>query len=127
MVIVADQYGGVEGIITLEDILEELVGEIYDEDEDDDVIPDVQQISKNKYIVNPDMSMEDLLEQVGCDAVGFSSLSNTVGGWVLEQFQKLPNEGDSFVNNCLKVTVNSLDEKRMTGLGIEVIEITKED
>ena len=118
MVIVADQYGGVEGVITLEDIIEKLVGEIYDIGEEED--PDIQMISGNRYRVNPDMDVQDFLETMHLSSREFETESTTVGGWVLEQFERLPKQGERFDFENLTVTVEALDDKRMTSLLVQV-------
>ena len=125
MAIVTDQYGGVEGIITVEDMLEELVGDIYDKNET--VIQDVQKLSDTAYLVNPDMGIDDLFEEIDYHPFQFETESNTVGGWVLEQFQKLPKQGESFTQAGLKVTVQQLNQKRITSLLIEKLQVIKEE
>ena len=125
MAVVTDQYGGVEGIITVEDMLEELVGDIYDKNET--VVQDVQKLSDTAYLINPDMGIDDLFEEIDYHPFQFETESNTVGGWVLEQFQKLPQQGESFTQAGLKVTVQQLNQQRITSLLIEKLQVVKEE
>ena len=125
MAVVTDQYGGVEGIITGEDMLEELVGDIYDKNET--VVQDVQKLSDTAYLINPDMGIDDLFEEIDYHPFQFETESNTVGGWVLEQFQKLPQQGESFTQAGLKVTVQQLNQQRITSLLIEKLQVVKEE
>ena len=71
MAVVTDQYGGVEGIITVEDMLEELVGDIYDKNET--VVQDVQKLSDTAYLINPDMGIDDLFEEIDYDPFQFET------------------------------------------------------
>ena len=114
MAVVADQYGGVLGIITMEDILEELVGDIWDED--DEIIADIVPIGNNTYEVKGDCSIEDLFEELNCSYKDFKAESNTVSGWALEVFGKIPEIGESFIYENLTVTVHELEEQRILSL-----------
>nr|WP_286165670.1 transporter associated domain-containing protein [Clostridium facile] len=106
-------------------MLEELVGDIYDKNET--VVQDVQKLSDTAYLINPDMGIDDLFEEIDYHPFQFETESNTVGGWVLEQFQKLPQQGESFTQAGLKVTVQQLNQQRITSLLIEKLQVVKEE
>ncbi len=109
MAVVADEFGGTLGIVTIEDILEELVGEIWDEH--DDVVEDFIQINDHQYIVlcSADVDMLEDFFEVKCD----ESDAVTVGGWVLEQFERIPQEGDCFQYENLNIAVTRTDGRRV--------------
>ena len=91
MAVVVDEYGGVVGIVTMEDILEELVGEIWDEH--DEVVEDIVQLSDDEWRVSGGASLEDLRERL---PIGDDFESVTVNGWVMEVLGHLPQPGDAF-------------------------------
>ncbi len=111
--VVSDEYGGTLGIVTMEDILEELVGEIWDEH--DEVIEDFRKVGEDTYRVscNVDLDKMSRFFDVECEAD-----CTTVSGWVMEQLGRIPNEGDTFTWENLDVTVTDTDYRRV--LEIEV-------
>lgn len=108
MAIVTDEYGGTKGIVTMEDILEELVGEIWDEH--DDVVEDMEKISETEYLVSGSADVEEVLELFGLTE---ETEQNTVTGWVMEKLEKMPEIGDVFEEDGLHVTVKELDGRRV--------------
>lgn len=128
LVVVSDEYGGTEGIITLEDIIEALVGEIWDE-YDDVSKNEFEKISDNVYKVNASVSLEDMFEffEIKFDEEENDDI-NTVGGFVTAQLEKIPDVGDSFSYEHLKFTVTSTDSARVLSVLVKVGEReTKED
>ena len=118
MAIVKDQYGGTSGIVTMEDIIEELVGEIYDEN--DEVVNNVVEVAEHMYDVQADMSIGDMLEELELPEDLIETESNTVGGWVMELFGRIPETGDSITEGIFTVTVLESGEQSVSKVGIRL-------
>ncbi|MDE5995703.1 MAG: hemolysin family protein, partial [Eubacterium sp.] len=116
LAVVVDEFGGTEGIVTLEDILEELVGEIWDEH--DEVSVDIEKISENEYVVDGSSSLEDFFEYFNVTAE--ENEVSTVNGWVMMQTDKIPEVNDSFSFDHLDAVVVSVDGKRADKIKITV-------
>lgn len=112
--VVVDEFGGTEGIVTLEDVLEELVGEIWDEH--DTVIEFFRQTGDGCYLVSCDADLQDLFEKFGIDNEDYDAV--TVGGWVIQEIGRLPVPGDHFRYQHLSVTVTAVEERRVTEIKI---------
>lgn len=116
MAVVVDEYGGTEGIVTLEDILEELVGEIWDEH--DEVTEFLHKQPDGSYNIDCTTDLDDmydLFEIKGeCEA-------STVSGWVLEQIDRIPKQGDHFIAEGLEVTVTAVDNRRVMEINVKPV------
>lgn len=112
--VVVDEYGGTYGIVTMEDILEELVGEIWDEH--DEITEEFKKTGENKYIVDCLVNMDDFCEFFDIETE-FDSVS--LGGWVMEMLGKIPDIGDSFSHGDITVTVTELDYHRVAFVEVE--------
>ncbi len=119
--VVVDEFGGTEGIVTLEDVLEELVGEIWDEH--DTVVEFFRQISDNSYLISCDADLQDLFEKFSIDEDEYDAV--TVGGWVIQEIGRLPVPGDTFRYRHLSVTVTAVEERRVTEIEVLVQEPEK--
>ena len=120
MVIVVDEYGGTEGLCTLEDIVEELVGEIWDEH--DEVIEEFKRQSDGSYLISCNANLTDLYDLF---SIKGERDCTTVSGWVMEEIGRVPEEGDHFVYENLDVTVTRVDHRRV--LEIRVVVLPQED
>ena len=120
MAIVVDEYGGTEGIATLEDIVEELVGEIWDEH--DEVIELIHKQEDDSYLISCSAALDDLYDLFSikgeCDAA-------TISGWVLEQVGRVPEVGDHFEAEGLDVTVTQVEHRRV--LEIRVLKLPESE
>jgi putative hemolysin len=101
--VVTDEYGGTLGIITIEDVLEQLVGEIWDES--DEVEDEVIAHAEGIFEVDGDMNIYDFFELVDKDEGAIDFESDTVGGWIIERFGDFPKAGDSIEYENLRITV----------------------
>jgi len=110
---VLDEYGGLTGIVTMHDLIEELVGEIWDEH--DEVEEDFEKLDENTYRVDCSVSLEDFMEFFD---VKLESDSVSVGGWVMEQLNRAPIKGDSITAQNLEITVSELSAYRVSSVTV---------
>ena len=115
MVIVADEYGGIMGVVTMEDVLEQLVGEIWDEN--DDIVNDWQQLDKHRWECSGDMHLTEFFDNLDLDDEALDSDCATVGGWATECIGAMPVSFDSFDYEQFTILVKHVDENhRITRL-----------
>lgn len=118
MAVVIDEYGGTEGIVTMEDIIEELVGEIWDEH--DEVIEWFKKIGEDKYLISCNADIEDMLELFGIEVEEELDIT-TVNGFVTMLFEGIPEEGGRIVYKDLDITVTKAEAKRVIEIQVERI------
>ena len=120
--VVVDEYGGTLGIVTMEDILEQLVGDIWDEH--DEVVEEFKELDENTFIIDCNMNLDDFCEEFDIET---ESDSVSVGGWVAEQIGNIPDVNDSFAFEDLVVTVIEIDSHRAATIKVEKQDLPDEE
>lgn len=113
MAVVTDEFGSTAGIVTLEDILEEIVGEIWDEH--DEIIQEIKEVGDKEYIVSGRANIENFFSELDLDE---EIESVTVGGWAMEVLGKIPEVGDSFEEYGIAVEVTEMDGRRVESIHV---------
>lgn len=120
--VVLDEYGGTSGLVTMEDMVEEIVGEIEDEYDDDD--EEIEIIKENEFVVDGSTRLEDLNEMVGTEL--FSEEVDTIAGYILVKLGNFPKEGQEIETDGLKIVVEEMDKRRIEKVHVYKIEETEE-
>ena len=119
MAVVVDEYGGTLGIVTLEDILEELVGEIWDEH--DEVVNYFTKIDDENYLVDGRAELDDFFKEFNIDENETENFdSQTVSGWVIEQFGEIPKKSQSFDFKNLTIVANKLTARKIIDVKVKI-------
>ena len=116
MAIVTDEHGGTVGLVTMEDILEELVGEIWDET--DRAETPIRRIDEHRFLVDGDVRTEDLFEAIAFEDKNFDSEATTVAGWALEVLEHIPAAGEQFTYKNLQIEIHAMDELRIDSVTV---------
>ncbi len=125
MAVVLDDFGGTCGVVSLEDILEEIVGDIWDES--DPIENEFQQLNDTQFRISGSMAFDDLLWELDLDQFEDQVDAATVGGWIVEHLERFPEVGDQFQWENLIVTVEALDDLRVSQILVEVLPAKTEE
>ena len=120
--VVLDEFGGTRGIVTMEDILEELVGEIWDEH--DEVVNEIEKIADDEYLVMGGTNLEKLMDELERTT---DSDALTVSGWVLEAAGHLPVQGEELDRDGMRITVLEMEEKRVRLIRLRLVPEQEEE
>ncbi len=123
--VVVDQYGGTLGVVSLEDILEELVGEIWDEDEEN--VSLCTPIGEGVWQAAGETHVDDLLEQIAPDVTLEEDHPTTLSGWIVDQIERIPEAGESFELNGLQIRILSMDEHVIKRVEIRIPKKVEEE
>ena len=122
MSVVVDEYGGTEGLVTLEDILEELVGEIWDEH--DEVVERIRKVEDGSYLISCSASIDDVFQLFD---LRMDDDMTTLSAWVIDSLGHIPKIGDQFTYENLQVTVTKLQRMRVLEIRVDVLPEPAED
>ncbi len=125
ILIVIDEFGGTMGIVTMEDILEELVGDIWDES--DVIVKEFRKTGDNTYEVSGDMNIDDFFAEIEHEDDEFECEYKTMGGWAVEATDADPHVGDSFTYRNMCIVVDEMDDMRVTQLTVLVTPSPEDD
>ena len=124
MAIVVDEFGGTEGIVTLEDILEELVGEIYDEHDEIEIL--FKKVDDKTFIVSGDENVEDMYEKLNLSAPDDTE-STTVSGYITELMDKIPQTGEKLTLKNIEIEVTKASAKHVQEVKVTLLENEEEE
>lgn len=123
--VVTDEYGGTLGIVTMEDLLEEIVGEIWDEDEE--IETDSQKLSDRCWRISGDMELDDFFKLFDINEKDIDSDSVTVGGFIFEMLGTIPGQGYSFEYKNLSITIDSITDQRIDTATVKLLDTEEKD
>ena len=121
MAIVVDEYGGTMGIVTMEDIIEELIGDVLDE-HDEEEISEFKQVDEVTYLVKCSAELDDFFDKFQLEAPDDEDMPQTVNGFVLKELESIPQKGDMFQYKHLTVEITKIGPKRIEEIKVTIRE-----
>ena len=125
MAIVVDEYGGTMGIVTMEDIIEELIGDVFDEH--DEVTNDYQELPDGSFKVKCSADLDDFFDKFDIVVDSEEDMPQTVNGFIMKELESFPHVGDGFTYRNLKIEISKIGAKRVEEIHVSVIEEEEED
>ena len=119
MAIVVDEFGGTMGIVTMEDIIEELIGDVFDEH--DEVTNDYKELPDGSYNVKCSADLDDFFEKFEITVNDDEDQPQTVNGFIMKELETFPQVGDSFVYQNLKIEIKKIGSKRIEEVNVSVV------
>lgn len=120
MAIVVDEFGGTMGLVTMEDVIEELIGEVFDEH--DEIIEEYKELGDGSYLVRCSANLDDFFEKFGIEIRDDENMPQTLNGWVMMMLEALPSVGESFTYENIIVEVVDISDRRVEEVCVKVIE-----
>lgn len=117
MAIVIDEFGGTSGLLTLEDILEEIVGDIWDEH--DERVRNIVKIDENTYEFNAELPLDDFTKHFSIKKI--ESDFHTLGGWIFEQFERIPYVGEEIMVENMNIRVDKVENRRIRKVTVQIL------
>ena len=118
--VVVDEYGGTAGLVTMEDILEEIVGDIQDEYDEEEM--EVIMLSENVYLVDPHIDLEDLNDELGINIPLEEVEYNTLSGLIYHEYGDVPQKNTTLEHNGLRFTILEMDNQRIVKVKVEIVQ-----
>lgn len=125
MAIVVDEFGGTMGIVTMEDIIEELIGDVFDEH--DEIVEDYKELDDGSFIVKTSADLDDFFEKFDIAIADDEDLPQTVNGFIMKELETFPKVGDSFDFATLHIEIKKIGTKRVEEIKVSKIESTEDD
>lgn len=125
MAIVVDEYGGTMGIVTMEDIIEELIGDVFDEH--DEITNDYKELPDGSFIVKCSADLDDFFEKFEIHVNDDEDMPQTVNGFIMKELETFPQIGDSFIYQRLNIEIKKIGSKRVEEIHVTVINSEEEE
>jgi CBS domain containing-hemolysin-like protein len=122
MAFVVDEHGGVEGLVTLEDLLEEIVGELFDEQEEE--TPQIKKLADDEYLVDGSIAVKDLNEELSLNLPELSDY-NTLAGFILTRLGRIPTEGEELAAGTIVFSIEKVAQRRVVRVKVRPARVSE--